>query len=137
KFVVLGLCVIFGAKIYVCSQALLYSRDILSLTEIESGAMLIGCLLIVISRFRSGQFEVDVYPSHTFLYSSITILVTGVYFLVVGTLAKVVIFLGGDTAFPIKALFILIGIVGLAVMLLSDRVRQAIQRFVSRNFIRP
>ncbi len=137
KFVVLGLCVIFGARIYVCSQELLYSRVILSLADIESGALLIGCLLIAISFLRTGQLEVDVYPSHTFLYNSITILLTGVYLLTVGTLAKVVIFLGGDTAFPIKALFILLGIVGLAVILLSDRVRQATQHFISRNFKRP
>ncbi|MFO1487468.1 MAG: XrtA/PEP-CTERM system histidine kinase PrsK [Verrucomicrobiota bacterium] len=137
KFVVLGLCVIFGARIYACSQALLYSRVFLSLAEVEAAALLIGCLLIAVSQWRAGQFEVDVYPSHTFLYSSITILITGIYFLIVGTLAKVVIFLGGDTSFPVKALFILIGMVGFAVILLSDRVRQTIQRFVSRNFKRP
>ena len=137
KFVVLGLCVIFGARIYVCSQALLYSHVNFSLTDIEPGALLIGCILIAISHLRTGQIEVDVYPSHTFLYNSITILVTGIYLLIVGILAKVVIFLGGDTAFPLKALFILLGIVGLAVLLMSDRVRQATQRFISRNFKRP
>ena len=137
KFVILGLCVIFGARLYVCSQALLYSRVIVSLADIESGALLIGCLLIAISYLRTGRLEVDVYPSHTFLYSSITLMLTGVYLLTVGTLAKIVIFLGGDTAFPLKAFFVLLGIVGLAVILLSDRVRQATQRFISRNFKRP
>ena len=137
KFVVLGLCVVFGAQIYVCSQALLYSRVIVSLSDIESGALLIGCILIALSFLRTGQLEVDVYPSHTFLYNSITILLTGVYLLTVGTLAKIVIFLSGDTAFPLKALFILLGIVGLTIILLSDRVRQATQRFISRHFKRP
>jgi putative PEP-CTERM system histidine kinase len=137
KFVVLGLGVIFGAKIYVCSQALLYSKVILSLMAIEPVALLLGCLLITISYFRSGRLEIDVYPSHTFLYSSITVLLTGVYLVIVGLLANLVIMFGGDTAFPIKAFFILIGVVGLAVMLLSDRMRQATQRFISRNFKRP
>ena len=134
KFVVLGLCVIFGSRIYVCSQALLYSRVILSLADIESGALLIGCLLIAISHLRAGQLEIDVYPSHTFLYNSITILLTGVYLLIVGILAST---FGGDTSFPLKAFFILIGVVGLAIILLSDRLRQATQRFISRNFKRP
>ena len=137
KFVILGLCVIFGARIYVCSQALLYSHVNFALADIEPGALLIGCLLIAISHLRTGQIEVDVYPSQTFLYNSITVMVTGVYLLLVGILAKVVIFLGGDTAFPLKALLILLGIVGLAVILMSDRARQATQRFISRNFKRP
>ncbi len=137
KFVILGLSVIFGARLYVCSQTLLYSHVLLSLANIESGALLLGCLLIALSYLRTGRVEVDVYPSHTFLYSSITILLTGVYLLTVGALAKIVIFLGGDTAFPLKAFFILLGIVGLAVILLSDRARQTTQRFISRNFKRP
>jgi putative PEP-CTERM system histidine kinase len=109
----------------------------LSLLAIESGALLLGCLLITISYFRSGRLETDVYPSHTFLYSSLAVLLTGVYLLIVGVLANLVIVFGGDTSFPIKAFLILVGLVGLAVMLLSDRVRQATQRFISRNFKRP
>src|ERR1019366_929671 len=78
--------------------------------------------------------EIDVYPSHSFLYNSLTILLTGVYLLIVGMLASS---FGGDTSFPLKAFFILIGVVGLSVILLSDRVRLAIRHFISRNFKRP
>jgi putative PEP-CTERM system histidine kinase len=137
KFVVLGLCVAFGAKIYVSSQALLYSGMSLSLSAVESVALLIGCVLVAVSYFRSGKFEIDVYPSQTFLYSSITLLLTGVYLLIVGVLANLVVVFGGDTSFPFKAFLVLISIVGLALLLLSDRVKQTIQRFISRNFHRP
>ena len=137
KFVVLGLCVTLGAKIYVSSQALLYSGASLPLSAIESGALLIGCVLIAVSYFRSGKFEIDVYPSQTFLYSSITLLLTGIYLLLVGVLANLAVSFGVSTSFPFKALLLLLGVVGLALLLLSDRVKQTTQRFISRNFHRP
>lgn len=137
KFVVLGLCVIFGAKIYTASQALLYSGVTLSFGVVEGGALLIGCVLIGISYLRGGRVEIDVYPSQAFLYSSITVVVAGVYLLVVGMLARLVVAVGGDTAFPIKSFLVLVGIVALAVVLLSDRVRQKSKRFISRHFQRP
>jgi putative PEP-CTERM system histidine kinase len=137
KFVVLGLCVIFGAKLYVASQTLLYSGLNLSLSAIESGALVIGCSLIAVSYLRAGRLETDVYPSHTFLYSSITLMLTGVYLFIVGVLANVVIALGEYNSFSAKALLILVGVVGLAVILLSDRVKQATHRFVSRHLKRP
>ncbi len=137
KFVVLGLCVIFGAKIYTASQALLYSGINISYSVVEGCALLIGCVLIAISYLRAGRTEIDVYPSQAFLYSSITVVVAGVYLLIVGVLARLIAFLGGDTAFPIKAFLVLVGTVGLAMALLSDRVRQKTKRFVSRHFHRP
>jgi putative PEP-CTERM system histidine kinase len=137
KFVVLGLCVVFGAKIYTSSQTMLYSAVLLSYSSIEAASLIIGCILIGISYWRAGRTEIDVYPSQAILYNSITIIIAGIYLLTVGMLAKLVSFLGGDTAFPIKALLVLLGIVGLAIVLMSDRVRQKTRRFVSRHLQRP
>jgi len=47
------------------------------------------------------------------------VLLAGIYLLVVGVFAKVVTMLGGDAAFPIKALVVLLLLVLLAVLLLS------------------
>src|SRR5262249_19867429 len=90
-----------------------------------------------LSYARGGRIEIDVYPSHVFLYTSFTIVLAGGYLLVVGLLANVAVAVGGDAAFQIKAFFVLLGTVGLAVLLFSDRLRQRTQRFVSRHFKRP
>jgi putative PEP-CTERM system histidine kinase len=45
--------------------------------------------------------------------------------------------LGGAGSFKTQALLVLLGMAGLAVLLLSERLRQRIQRFVSRHFKRP
>ena len=86
---------------------------------------------------REGHFEIDVYPSHSLLQNSLTALLAGIYLIVIGLFAKIVTRIGGDEAFTIKAFLVLAALVGLTVLLLSDRVRLQISRFISRHFQRP
>jgi putative PEP-CTERM system histidine kinase len=137
KFVFLGLAVIFGTRIYTESETLLFSVNILSLIQLEAAALVIGCLLIGVAYVRRGFSEIDVYPSGAAIRSSITVLVCGIYLLIVGILARVVAKFGGAPAFPLQALILMLGLVGLTALLLSDRIRQRIQLFVSRHFKRP
>jgi putative PEP-CTERM system histidine kinase len=137
KFVVLGLAVIFGARIYTQSQALLFSGYNPTQLSIETVALLIGCALIAVAYIRSGFSEIDVYPSRAVLHTSITVLLTGGYLFVVGVLAQVVARFGGAASFPIATFVVLLGVAVLAVLFLSDRARQSLQLFVSRHFKRP
>ncbi len=57
KFMVLGLGVVFGARIYTLSQALLFSGDIMALMDVETVALLIGCTLMAVAFLRSGFAE--------------------------------------------------------------------------------
>ena len=137
KFVVLGLGVLFGVRVYTSSQALLFHGGYFSLPVVNSGILLLACLLMLRGLLRTGHFDVSIYPSHSLLHHSFTVLLAGIYMLVVGVFAKIVTMLGGDAAFPIKALLVLLLLVLLAVLLLSDRVRLFTRRFVSRHFQRP
>jgi putative PEP-CTERM system histidine kinase len=129
--------VIFGASVYTRSQVLLFSGHDISVIGIESGALILGCILIVRGYFRSGFTDLDLYPSRAVLQTSLTVLLVGGYLFVVGALAQVAGRLGGVGSFRFGALVALIGVVSLAVVLLSDRARQEVQQFVSRNFKRP
>src|SRR5215470_10613569 len=104
KFVVIGLGIIFGSQIYTASQALLFSNGILVLSSIDSVAFL-----------RSGFGEIDVYPSHAVLRTSLTFVLAGAYLFVVGVLAEVVARTGKADAFEIEALVVLLAFAGLAV----------------------
>jgi putative PEP-CTERM system histidine kinase len=137
KFVVLGLAVVFGARIYTRSQAMLFSGYSSTQLSIETAALLIGCALIAVAYVRSGFSEIDVYPSRAVLHTSITVVLTGAYLFVVGVLAQIVARFGGAASFPFAALVVLLGVAILAVLLLSDRLRQSVQLFVSRHFKRP
>jgi putative PEP-CTERM system histidine kinase len=137
KFVVLGIGVIFGARIYTGSQTLLFSHYSLGQLSVEATALLIGCALIAVAYVRTGFSEIDVYPSRAVLHTSVTVLLTGAYLFVVGVLAQVVARFGGSASFPITAFVVLLGVAILAVLLLSDRARQSLQLFISRHFKRP
>ena len=136
KFVVLGLTVIFGVQLYVRSQALLFSVYDVRWPGIESSGLLIGCVFLVMAYVRTGLVEIDVYPSRAVLKSSLTILLAGGYLFTVGVLANMVRRLGGAESFQFQAFVVLLGMAGLAVVLLSDRLRQQMQRFVGRHFRR-
>jgi putative PEP-CTERM system histidine kinase len=133
----LGVAVLFLVRLYTSSQALLFRGFDLTLDSASSGAFLLASLLVLRTLFRTGHFEMDVYPSQSVLQGSITILLAGVYLLIVGAFAEVVTYLGGDAAFGLKAFGFLVGLVLLALLLQSDRLRLHLRRFVSRNFQRP
>ena len=137
KFLILGLAVIFGARIYTRSQALVFSGHNNSLTEVETIGLLVGCLLLGVGYFRSGFREIDVYPSRAILQTSITVSLVGGYLFVIGVLAQIVERYGGATSFQLQAVLVLVAIALLAVLLLSEKIRQRIRRFVSRHFSRP
>ncbi len=137
KLVVLGIGVLFGVRIYTSSQAMLYRATEPFLDALNGGALGLACGLIVVSLVRTRVFGIDVYPSHALLQRSLTVLMAGVYLLIVGLFAKIVGYLGGASSFPAKALFVLVSLVLLTLILMSDRVRQWLQRFVSQHLRRP
>ena len=137
KFMLLGVGLYFLVRIYTSSQVLLYRASDTSLAAVDAGALLAAGLLMMRTFFRAGHFDTEVYPSQTALQGSLTLLLVGAYLLIVGVLAKVVTYFGGDSAFAPKAFLILVSLVGLAVALQSDRVRLQLRQFVSRHFERP
>jgi putative PEP-CTERM system histidine kinase len=137
KFVVIGLGIVFGASIYTMSQALLFSADVLVLSDVDTVALLIGCVLVVIALVRSGFGEIDVYPSHAVLRTSLTFVLAGAYLFVVGFFAQVVARTGKAGAFQLQAFVVLLAFALLAMLLLSNRIRQRIHCIVSRHFKRP
>ncbi len=64
KFVILRLGVLFAVRGYTSSQALLFHGGDMSMHVVKSGALLLGCLLILRGVFRSGNFDVNIYRSN-------------------------------------------------------------------------
>lgn len=137
KLMVLGLGVIFGARIYTRSQFLLFSSFNPAWNQIETASLFIGCVLIAIGYLRSGFSEIEVYPSQAVLRNSLTLLIVGGYLLAVGILAELVRALGGIGGFQLQVLLVLLSVAFLGLLVFSDRFRLDTQRFVSRHFKRP
>src|SRR5206468_12322169 len=128
---------VFGARIYTLSQGLLFSGEVLGLTDVDTAALLIGCALMAVGFLRRGFGEIDVYPSHAVLRTSLTVLLVGSYLFIVGVLAQVVTRIGGSATFQLQAFVVLLGFALLALLLFSNRVRHNIGSFISRHFRRP
>ena len=137
KYLILGCGVLLGMRIFIGSQAVLFHGINLATLEIHSIARLVGLSLIAFSFARGRLAQVDIYPSHAFLYRSLTATLAGAYLVGMGLLAKLTLVLGGSENLPLQALLVLVALVGLAVLLMSDRLRQRLQRAVSRHLLRP
>ncbi len=137
KFLVLGLGIVFGARIYTRSEALLFSGQSLALGGVETGSLLIGSTLMAIAYFRSDFGDVDVYPSRAVLHTSLTVLLAAGYLFAVGVLAQIVAWMGGSGNFQVEAFLVLLAIALLAVLLLSDRFQRSTRQLLSRHFKRP
>jgi putative PEP-CTERM system histidine kinase len=150
KFMMLGLGLLFAVRVYTACQAVVLPTDALlqgqivrmtgpkgSTTIINAAVLLLSCLLILRSLFRRSS-EVVIYPPRKGLHKSIAALVAGLYLLIVGVYGELVQQLGlTSTSFPYKSFLILVAVVGVTVLLLSDRIRLYARRFVSRYLQRP
>jgi putative PEP-CTERM system histidine kinase len=136
KYLFLGVGLIFGVKLYTLSQLLLFSGYDPGLARLESIAVGLGCLMVIVGHTRSSFGAFDLYPSRAVLQGSLTVILAGGYFLLVGVGAQAMRLLGGAQGFPAQAFVLLLGMIGLTVLLLSDRFRTGLQRFVSRHFRR-
>ncbi|HOP98020.1 MAG TPA: PEP-CTERM system histidine kinase PrsK [Verrucomicrobiota bacterium] len=137
KFMILGVGLLFAARTYTTSQAIVFHSVISSLQTVNAVALVLACGVIAISITRTSYFEVNVYPSRKVLRNSLTFLIAGVYLLIVGVFAETVTFMGGDAAFPLKAFAVLAALLLLAVLLVSERFRLHANEFISRHFQRP
>jgi putative PEP-CTERM system histidine kinase len=137
KFTVLGIALLFGVELFTYSQVLLYSALQTSLLPFGSVVLMMACLLVVGSIVFRNLGSFDVYPSQIFLYNSITLVVVGLYLLAVVGLVELIDVVAGQERAPVVAFFVLLSILGLAVLLLSTEVQQRVKSFVNRHLRRP
>ena len=134
KFLVLGIGGYFAFRIYTSSHALIFRTLSLESNVINAAALLVANLLMLISILRAGVLKMDIYPSHKLLYNSFTVMVVGVYFLALGLSAKIS---SPFLPYSLLSLMVFLGLLGLLMILLSDRVRLKSKRFISRHLKRP
>ena len=137
KYMLLGLGVLFLVRFYTSSQAVLFANAHTGMDTVNAIGLIVSSALLLRALARRGHFDLELYPSHAVLSNSLTVLLAGIYLLAVGVLAKLVALIGGDIAFPLKALGILVALALLATLLQSDHFRLNVRQFVSRHFKRP
>jgi len=137
KYMVLGIGSIFGIRIYTSSQTILFHSLNTGLLVINTGVLIVASALILRSLLRARSLNLDFYLSHSFLYNSLTVFIVGIYLLAVGVLAKLIPTLSGNISFYTQAFFVFLALLGLSIILLSDRLRHKIRRFIAVHMKRP
>ncbi len=137
KFMMIGLGGLFALRIYTGGQTLMFRSIDMNLELVKSAGLVVANILIARSLFRLRIISIDFYPSQTVLYSSITVILAGIYFIVVGILANLLKYLGVGQALTLRVFFVFLAFLGLFVLLLSDRVRHRIRYFISTHLKRP
>ena len=137
KFMIVGLGSLFAVRIYTGSQTLLFRSVDMGLEVVNAGALIVTGALIIQSLLRLRVLSVDFYPSHAVLYSSFTMILVGVYFITVVILVKLVTYLGGGESLPLRVFLVFLAFLGLSILLLSDRFRHKMKRFIAVQMKRP
>jgi putative PEP-CTERM system histidine kinase len=137
KYVFLGTGALAGFRIYAGSQAILYGYADTMLGSAAAGALVVACALLCLALVRTRIFDVDVYPSQAFVFGSLTVLITGAYLVTVGLVSYLLGLLSVATHLPVKTLGVTVALVGLAIVLLSEQLRQRLRLFINRHLHRP
>lgn len=137
KFLILGLGSLFAVRIYTGSQELIYRSLDTGLQVVNLATLIVAGALMIRSLSRLRLLSLTFYPSHAFVYGSFTIVLAGIYFILIGVLASLVRYVGGEQTFAIKVFVVFLACVGLSVVLLSDRLRHRLRYFISVHLKRP
>jgi putative PEP-CTERM system histidine kinase len=137
KFMVLGVGGLFALRIYLASQALLFSTTDTGLGVVSGMALIAANVLFAIGLFRGTSLTLDVYLSGAAIQNSLTIVFAGVYLLAVGLLARLARSISPLGSLQFDTFFVFVALVAFAVLLLSNRLRRQLRLFVSRHFRRP
>ena len=137
KFMALGVGVLFGLRLYLASQALLYSGIDTKFGATNAAALLVANILFAFSLARGRTLNVDVYLSTATIQNSFTIILAGIYLLTVGVLARVAQSISPELSLPLGAFIVFVSLTALAVLLLSNRMSRKLRLFVTSHFKRP
>lgn len=136
KFLLIGMGGLFVLRIYTGGQTLLFRSIDMSLEVVNQGALLIAGVLIVRSLLRLKILSIGFYPSHALLYGSFTLILVGIYFIVVGILVHFLKYIDEGQAIALKIFILFLAFLGLSVLLLSDRIRHRIKYWISTHLKR-
>lgn len=136
KFMVLGMGGYFALRTYAFSQTLLFRSVDTGISEVEAAALIVANLLVMGSIYRGRFSQVRIYLSETTLHHSITLLIVGAYLLSIGAIGWLLSHYGNVQSISFITFYIFLVLLGLTMVLLSDRLRLRIKLFVSRHFHR-
>jgi putative PEP-CTERM system histidine kinase len=122
--------------IYAISQMLMYGMLSRRLAVVSLATAMLTIVALLFHLVKYGLRQLDVTIGREAAYSSVTLAVVGIYFLLVGVVGKVVQYAGGSVNLFLTFLLALVVFLLLLAILVSGSVKRRLQWFVDRNFYR-
>lgn len=134
KPVCLGLGAIFVFDLFIASQAALFQRfdgDAVSVRPLVHAAAV--PLLYVASR-RHADWLLKLHVSRAAVFHSATLLLVGVYLLMVAAVGYYVRYTGGEWGRALSVALVFVALVALALLVASGSMRSRLRVYISKNF---
>lgn len=136
KFLILGSGGILAFGVFDAGQTLLYSAIQLNALLYRPLVIILADLVIVFALVRHQLLDVDIFVSRYVIYSSVTLLASGIYLFLVGLIVFGVQRLGGGWIVPFIPALIFASLLLLAAFLMSEQVRLKAKVFINTHFFR-
>lgn len=136
KFLVLGIEGLLAYTIFQTSQWLVFHEVRLNFILLRAPVLLVSSGFMAFGIVRHRLLDTRVRVSRHIIYQSLTVLLVGVYLLMVGLLAGAFQYLGVGPQYFFAVLVIFLSAMGLATLLLSDKLRSRVRRYISTHFFR-
>lgn len=134
KFLCLGLGAMFAFDFYMYSNAVLFRRIDPDLWASRGAVWALMTPLIAISASRNPDWSVDIFVSRQFIFHSATLLVTGVYLLLMAIAGYYIRARGGEWGSVAQIVFLVAAFVFLGVLMFSGQMRARLRVFLSKHF---
>lgn len=134
KYVIFGVGGILFFFIYYFSQVLLFSMIKIELIRALSIVILFSVSVMTVFIVRHRLLNVDVFVSRYIVYNSVTILIVGTYFILVGLIVYGIRYFNLPFNYSLTTLIVFLAIFVLLVLGFSVSIRRKIQLFLNRHF---
>jgi putative PEP-CTERM system histidine kinase len=133
KYEFFGAVTLLGMLVFYLSQGLLYNSVNMNLLPIRSGVFIIGAVFVGYSRLaRGGGARIAV--SRYIAYRSFTLLVVGLYLVVLGALGSGIRYFHLPFGEQARTFVLIVSAILLLVVLFSEQVRRRVKVFVNKHF---
>jgi putative PEP-CTERM system histidine kinase len=133
KFLIIGLGTVFAYGFVLYADALLFRSTSVELTAPQGWICAIAAPFLCIASLRNRTHRMSVNLSRRFVFRTGSLLLGGAYLLIMGTAGYYVRFFGGEWGEVFEVLLISAGLIGLAVLAASGKLRTALRNVIVRN----